>query len=202
MPATQRKKVTKTQLTLRYVHTYLLQSSIDFVNDSVYKATQPMKTLNFIDTISFQVSLGWPTNINQHTFDMTKSVVIISNNFHTDLHNLIIKNLSMISNFNYLYNYFHFIKEWIHINWTKQEHSHICESIMPSMRNLSKNYLPQLGFFYTNISPQLQLNCFKLLKHLQLEILISYVTMWQKNSMLYWTCFTSFPHSLIHCHWL
>ncbi len=114
---------------------------------------------------------------------MTKSVVIISNNFHTDLHNLIIKNLSMISNFNYLHNYFHLIKEWFHINWTKQEHSHICKSIMPLMWNLSKNYLPipQLGFFYTNISPQLQFNCFKLLKHLQLEILMSYITMWQKK---------------------
>jgi hypothetical protein len=119
---------------------------------------------------------------------MTKSVVIVSNNFHTDLHNLIIRNISMISNFNYLYNYFHLIKDWFHINWTKQEHSHICESIMPSMWNLSKNYLPipQLGFFYTNISPQLQLNCFKLLKHLQLEILISYITMWPKKKTQCW----------------
>jgi hypothetical protein len=51
----KKRKVTKTQLTLHYVHTYLLQSSnplkYDFVNDSVNKATQLMKTLNFIDTM-------------------------------------------------------------------------------------------------------------------------------------------------------
>jgi len=89
---------------------------------------------------------------------------------------LIIKNLSMISNSNYLYNYFHFIKEWFHINWTKQDHSHICESIMPLMWNLSKNYLPIPQFLLHKHFPSIAT---------QLLQTIETSTTWNSNKLCY-----------------